>query len=162
MGWHVGCSAGGGDGTFCSTPAGRCWTVAVTAPYLLLPPPGSFLSLSSRRTVCGKGTKAKGDSPKWELMKFSSESNSCVQGEMKKGQAPSGLLSALLYSGGGCSRGLWVTPARQQRKLLDPGCGTALCCRTPELQVCFSAPQCDMSDRDTEDLQKTCLCFPSV
>lgn len=153
----MGCSAGGGNGTFCSTPAGRCWTVAVTAPYLLLPSPGSFLSLSSRRTVCGKGTKAKRESPKWKLRKFSSESNSCVQGEMRKG-----LLSALLYSGGGCSSGLWVTPARQQRKLLDLGCGTVLCWRTPELQVCCSAPECDMSDRDSEDLQKTCLCFPSV
>lgn len=127
----------------CSTPAGRCWMAAVTASLnLLLPSPGSFLSLSSR-TVCGRGTKAKGDSPKWELMKFSSESNSCVQGEMRKGQAPSGLLSAPeLYSGGGCSRGLWATPPRQQRKLLYLGCGTVLCWRTPELQACYSAPDC--------------------
>lgn len=29
--------------------------------------------------------------------------------------------------------------------------------RAPE--VCSSAPECDMSDRDTE---KTCLCLPSV
>lgn len=131
--------------------AGRCWMGAVTAsPYPLPPSPGSLLSLSSRRTVCGKGTRAKGDSPKWELMKFSSEWSSVCK--------PSGLLSALLYSGGGSPTGLWVTPGRQQRKLLYPGCGTVLCWRT-ELQVCSSAPECDMSDRDTEDPQKTCLCL---
>lgn len=50
-------SAGGGDGAFCSTPAGRCWMGAVIAsPHLLLPSPGSFLSLSLRWTVCGKDT----------------------------------------------------------------------------------------------------------
>lgn len=105
----MGCSAGGGDGTFCSLPAGRCWMGAVTAsPYLLLPSPGSFLSLSLRRTVSGKGTRAKGDSPKWELMKFSSELSSVCK--------PCVLLSALLYSGGGSSRGLWVNTSQAAEK----------------------------------------------